>query len=77
MGGVYNNSVNPTWYNLQPRGRIITASLNSDCRTTAGSAYVLYYDLWSAGQDGAFNAQRDSLLNRDNLSITRYLRNLQ
>ncbi|MDY6868400.1 MAG: prepilin-type N-terminal cleavage/methylation domain-containing protein [Chloroflexota bacterium] len=49
-----------------------TDKMNSDIRTTAGSRYVSSYELWTAGPDGEFSENRDSLLNEDNISIVDY-----
>lgn len=64
-------------YNLGPQGREATASLASDIRTTAGAAYVLEFELWSAGPDGRFAALRDDPVNRDNLALLPYTKGLK
>lgn len=80
-GGAYETGklmvVKPFWYKLDARGRTPTTALASSCRTTAALAYVLSYELWSAGPDRLFDGQRDSIVNRDNISITRYLKGLR
>lgn len=66
-----------TRYNMGPQGRLVTGLLASDIRTTAGTAYTLEFEVWSAGPDGRFSAQRDAPENRDNIAVTTYLRGLQ
>ena len=64
-------------YNMGPQGRTATTSLASDIRTTAAAAYVYEFELWSAGPDGKFAAARDDLVNRDNLALLSYTKELQ
>jgi len=66
-----------TRYNMGPMGRRPTTSLASDIRSTAAPAYVLEFELWSAGPDGRFAGSRDDPVNRDNIAITPYLRELR
>lgn len=64
-------------YNMGPQGRMPTTSRASDIRTTASAAYVLEFELWSAGPDGLFDAMRDAAVNRDNIAVQPYNRGLQ
>ena len=64
-GGVFK----PEWFGFQPRYRAVTDTIDSDIRTTAARAHVADYELWSAGKDGRFHAQRNDRANRDNISL--------
>lgn len=74
---VSNGAIDPSWYGFQPRIRTPTGTMDSDVRLTAAHAYVADYELWSAGKDGRFHAQRSHASNRDNISIVRYNKGLK
>lgn len=64
-------------YGLGPQGRDATSSLHSDIRSTAAAAYVLEFELWSAGQDGRIETGRDAAVNRDNVGVVAYAKGLE
>lgn len=64
-------------YGMQPGQRVVTASLNSDIRTTAALPYVREFELWSAGPDGKFDIMRNGTSNRDNVAILGYNKGLE
>jgi prepilin-type N-terminal cleavage/methylation domain-containing protein len=71
-------AVNELYYNLGPSsGRSETTAFASDIRTTAAKPFVPEFELWSAGPDGLFSAQRSDLGNRDNVSLLAYTKGLQ
>jgi len=74
---VGNGMLSPTWFGFHARVRTMVQILDSDIRTTAARAHVADYELWSAGRDGKFNAQRNHPHNRDNISIVRYNKELK
>ena len=69
--------VDPLWFNFQTKYRTATATMDSDIRTTAALEHVADFELWSAGRDGRFHAQRNHPDNRDNISIVRYNKGLK
>ena len=64
-------------YNMGPQGRTTVTSRASDVRSTASTPFTLEFELWSAGPDGLFDAQRDAAVNRDNIAVQPYLRGLE
>jgi prepilin-type N-terminal cleavage/methylation domain-containing protein len=64
-------------YNMGPQGRQAVTTRASDVRTTAAAAFALEFELWSAGPDGQFAAQRDAAVNRDNIAVLPYMRGLE
>lgn len=69
-------TVDESRYGMAPIGRAATASAASDIRTTADPAFALEFELWSAGPDGRFAANRDDPANRDNIAIVAYAKGL-
>jgi prepilin-type N-terminal cleavage/methylation domain-containing protein len=65
------------WFDLEPVLRTPTAALASDARTHAARPCIGEAEIWSAGPDGSFHAQRDEAANRDNLAYGNYLKGLQ
>ena len=65
------------FYGMGPSGRTVTRAIAGDQRTTASEFYAMGYELWSAGPDGAVDAERTGAANRDNVSPTDYWRDLK
>lgn len=64
-------------YHMTTQGREATAVLDSDVRTTAAPPYTAEFELWSAGRDRRFAAERSDPLNADNVSLLPYTRGLE
>lgn len=78
MNGNQNETpIDPRYYGFHTIGREVTTSLASDQRTTAAAAYVDTFELWSIGPDGLVAPERGHPTNRDNLSPTRYWKDLE
>lgn len=74
LGGGAGDEAN---YGMTPVARVATSSLSSDIRTTAAPTYAIEFELWSAGPDGRFASLRDDPVNRDNLSMLPYNKDLR
>jgi prepilin-type N-terminal cleavage/methylation domain-containing protein len=70
------SEVRPSWYGMGGRGRDRATSLASDIRTTAAPAFTHDGELWSAGPDGVFAAQRTSEFSRDDIATQPYRKGL-